>query len=198
MGIFFSATTLGFYPSELQDNYEAAGAWPSDAVDMSTDEVSMYWGVSPPPGKILGAASGRPVFIDIISTLSEAVLEQVSAIDAACASSITAGFTSTALDGKTEYTYPSKVTDQANLSSSVLASLLPGNSPDWATPFWCADPSGAWAYRSHTAAQIQAVGVDGKNAISACILKKISLEAQIAAATTVAEVQAIVWTAPGA
>ncbi|QEU31443.1 hypothetical protein [Pseudomonas luteola] len=43
------------------------------------------------------------------------------------------------------------------------------------------------------AAQIQQVGVDGKNAINAAIAQKIELEQQVEAAKTAAEVAAIVW-----
>lgn len=123
--------------------------------------------------------------------LSAAQATQVALVDAACQSTIYAGFTSSALG--MPYTYPAKATDQQNLSASVLASLLPGASSGWTTDFWCADAAGNWALRAHTAAQIQQVGVDGKAAISTAIAKKVQLESQIAAATTIAAVQAIVW-----
>lgn len=123
--------------------------------------------------------------------LAEAQAAQVDFVDAACQGAIYAGFTSSALG--TPYTYPAKATDQQNLSASVLASLLPGATSSWTTDFWCADPAGNWALRAHTAAQIQQVGVDGKSAISTAIAKKVQLESQIAAATTIAAVQAIVW-----
>ena len=126
-------------------------------------------------------------------------LEQLKAIalanlDTSCAASITEGFTSTALG--TAYGYPSNATAQSNLQASVLASLIPGLAEDWTTPFWCQDAAGTWAYRPHTAAQIQRVGTDGKDAINACIARKIQLEQQLAKAKTLAEVEAITWTAP--
>lgn len=128
-----------------------------------------------------------------LMSLSEAQTFKVAELEAACATEIASGFASAAL-GKV-YQYPAKATDQSNLQASVLASLLPGLATDWTTPFWCQDAAGTWAYRPHTAAQIQRVGTDGKDAINACIAQKILLEQQVAKAKTLAEVEAITWTA---
>lgn len=127
-------------------------------------------------------------------TLEDAKEQRLVHIEAACANAITEGFISSALGAA--YRYPSKASDQSNLQASVLASLFPGLAEDWTTPFWCQDAAGTWAYRPHTAAQIQRVGTDGKDAINACIARKIQLEEQLAKAKTLAEVEAITWTAP--
>lgn len=123
--------------------------------------------------------------------LAQAQASQIQILSAACQAEILAGFTSSALGSA--YTYPAKPTDQQNLSASVLASLMPGLASTWTTPFWCADASGVWAMRAHTAAQIQQVGIDGKAATVAAIEKNATLAGQVQAATTVAAVQAIVW-----
>lgn len=123
--------------------------------------------------------------------LANSQATQIAAIDAACRTSIYAGFTSSALGSP--HTYPAKDTDQQNLSASVLSSVLPNVQGGWTTNFWCADAGGNWALRSHTATQIQQVGVDGKSAILSSIAKKAQLEQQIMAATTVDAVHAIVW-----
>jgi len=125
------------------------------------------------------------------ASMDEVKAAKLSELETACVTQIAAGFTSSAL-GET-YTYPAKPTDQSNLQASVLASILPGVDESWTTPFWCADAQGKWAYQAHTAAQIQQVGVDGKNAINAAIAQKIELEQQVEAAKTAAEVAAIVW-----
>ncbi|MDW3683961.1 hypothetical protein RA280_19865 [Cupriavidus sp. CV2] len=125
------------------------------------------------------------------NSLAQAKKAQMAGIDASCAAAIVAGFASSALGAA--HTYPSKMTDQQNLSASVLASIMPGLPADWKTPFWCADASGAWSYVDHTAAQIQQVGQDGKAAVLACLQKKAQFAAQVEAATTVAAVQAVVW-----
>lgn len=127
-------------------------------------------------------------------SLDDAKALKMSTLDEACAAEICAGFTSTALGDACRY--PSKASDQSNLQASVLASLFPGLAEDWTTPFWCQDAAGTWAYRPHTAAQIQQVGSDGKDAINACIAQKINLEKQLAKAKALAEVEAITWTAP--
>ncbi len=126
--------------------------------------------------------------------LPAAAATRLAAITDACNATILEGFASKALGP--EHRYPAKLTDQSNLQASVLASLFPGLAEDWTTPFWCQDAAGSWAYRPHTAAQIQQVGSDGKDAINACIAQKIQLEEQLAKTKTLAEVEAITWTAP--
>ncbi len=117
--------------------------------------------------------------------------QQVALLTAACAAAITAGFQSSALGSA--YTYPSQMTDQANLSANVLSSLLPGLPANWTTPQLCQDLSGVWSYINHTAAQIQQVGTDGKAAILSALVKKNGLVEQVSVASTAAAVAAIVW-----
>jgi hypothetical protein len=132
-----------------------------------------------------------PVVAPIVPTLEQAQASQVAALTAACASAIVSGFLSSALGAP--YSYPSKATDQANLNGSVTASLYPNLPAGWTTPFWCADSAGVWAFRDHTASQIQQVGIDGKSAILAAMAKNAMLAEEVAAATTVAAVQSIIW-----
>ncbi|WP_419692250.1 hypothetical protein ACN262_08610 [Burkholderia gladioli] len=127
--------------------------------------------------------------VDVQLATARAV--QTAELTTACSNAITAGFSSAALGAA--HTYPASITDQQNLTASVLASIYPGLAADWATPFWCADASGTWAYVEHTAAQIQQVGQDGKAAILAALTKKQQLTEQVAAATTLAAIQAVVW-----
>lgn len=61
--VFFSATTLGFYPEERKEEYEEASAWPADAVDLTDDELATYWKQCPPQGKLLGSKNGRPAWV---------------------------------------------------------------------------------------------------------------------------------------
>lgn len=176
--------------------------------------------------------------------LASAQASQVALLSASCAAAIVSGFPSLALGSS--HTYPSKPTDQQNLSASIIAALLAANSATawstnttyaagalvsaggqlytcvsagtsgaaapvwptavgaiandngvqweiWTTPFWCEDATGNWAWVNHTSAQIQKVGVDGKQAILANMAKNAGLAAQVAAATTIAAVQAITW-----
>lgn len=123
-------------------------------------------------------------------TLDDLKAAKVAALSISCKAAIVAGFDSSAL-GSVHH-YPSKDTDQMNLSSSVLASILPGNPADWTTPFWCADGD-TWAFVPHTATQIQQVGRDAKAAILTLMAKNAQLAAQAMAATDPAELDAIAW-----
>lgn len=123
--------------------------------------------------------------------LSTVQTSQINILDNACSATIVGGFTSSALG--TAYNYPSTPTDQMNLSASVIASMLPNLAQDWSTPFWCVDSNNVWALRNHTIAQIQQVGSDAKTFVQTQIVKNANLAAQVIAATTVAQVQAITW-----
>ncbi len=115
----------------------------------------------------------------------------ITTISTACQDAIYAGFSSSALGAA--YTYPAKATDQQNLTASIAASLFPGLPNTWTTPFWCADINGLWEFRPHSAAQIQQVGIDAKNAIVSCMAKNQTLCAQVQSATTIDAVYAVVW-----
>lgn len=117
---------------------------------------------------------------------------QSAMLSAQCQASIFAsGFPSSALGAV--HGYPSDQMSQLNLLASVSASLLPSLPAGWTTPFMCADSTGAWAFRDHTAAQIQQVGTDAKAVVLAARQKLATLSAQVAAATTAAAIAAIAW-----
>lgn len=124
-------------------------------------------------------------------TLAEKQKSQIALMSAACEAQIVAGFTSAALGPV--HTYPGKVTDQQNLTASVVGSLMPNLPVDWLTPFWCANDQGVWSYSMHSSLQIQQVGLDCKAAILLALTKNATLSAQILSAVTPAAVTAIVW-----
>ena len=125
--------------------------------------------------------------VDLIAMMSTKSAD----IELSCASAIVSGFVSYALGAP--YHYPSKTTDQQNLAASVLASYDPENPANWLTPFWCADVLNQWAYRPHTGAQIREVGRDAKSAVIGFQFHNEQLQAQIRAATTPEEIEAITW-----
>lgn len=147
--------------------------------DWANAALNVFQNIQNPPVPVLTAAQA----------LVKAQQTQLSAIGSACAAAITGGFQSSAL-GKA-YTYPSTQTDQSNLNANVVSSLLPNLPSNWTTLQLCMDSKGNWAYLPHTATQIQQVGSDGKAAILACLTRNATLQAQVAAATSVAAVQAI-------
>jgi hypothetical protein len=139
----------------------------------------------------LGAVPAGLLAAPPAPTLAAVQANQVSVLNAACQSAITAGFVSTALGAS--YTYPSAITDQQNLSANVVSSLLPSLPSGWTSMQMCCDASGIWGYVKHTAAQIQQVGADVKAAIMALLVRNTALQIQVSEATTVAQVQAVTW-----
>jgi hypothetical protein len=71
---------------------------------------------------VASGALVAPVAPTAAQLLASAQATQVAMLSAACADSIVAGFTSTALG--VVHTYPAKTTDQQNLSASIIAALL--------------------------------------------------------------------------
>ena len=126
-----------------------------------------------------------------LPTLEEVKALRVEFLNISCSTEIVSGFFSSALGS--DHTYPSTVIDQNNMAVNVLSSLYPSLPEGWTTPQLCADSSGVWQYRMHTAAQIQTVGSDGKSKILALLIKKAGLQGQVMAAGTIEEVQSIVW-----
>lgn len=129
-------------------------------------------------------------WVETPEAISEAKQIVSSSLDLSCKTSIISGFYSNALG--LEYYYPSKETDQANLNASVTASMYPGLPLFWTTPFWC-ERDGQWRYQMHTAAQIQQVGFDGKNAVLSFLAKNASLQEQLANAQTIEDIMAVQW-----
>jgi len=125
--------------------------------------------------------------IDKAKLLHNKKATKTSEINSACAKAITSGFTSSALG--TQHTYQSEQTDQLNLIGVVAA-----GTDDY---FKCgvADTNGniTWNYELHTIAQLQQVLVDGKTHKQDLLQKANTLKTQVANATTVKDVEAIVW-----
>ena len=116
---------------------------------------------------------------------------KLTELSQACRADILAGFDSDALG--TVHHYPASQQDQLNLTASFVASLDPALPVGWTTPFWCKDSTGTWSLVAHTASQIQKAGRDGKAYIAAAITKNATLQDQTKAASTLEEIQAIIW-----
>jgi len=159
---------------------------PSDAIPVPPEINPMM--VLPNPGAFLWDGT---TIVRKPDTLAQAQAKQNALLTASCIAAITGGFISSALGSP--YTYPSTLTDQHNLAVSVMASLLPNLPTGWTTPFWVMDSAGAWSFTPHTAAQIQQAGLDGKAWVTTQQETLASLDAQVWAATTVAAVQAIIY-----
>lgn len=67
--MFFSESIKGFIPDQYkEDGTYSEATWPSDAVQLTEDEVSEFVGTPSPAGKILGSSGGRPAWVDYVST----------------------------------------------------------------------------------------------------------------------------------
>ncbi|WP_296652897.1 hypothetical protein [Paraburkholderia sp.] len=125
--------------------------------------------------------------VDPTVVLASAKAVKISALQAACGAALVAGFASSALGAP--HTYPSQKNDQDNLQSAVAASG--GQAGAWATPLWCEDQTGTWAYTAHTAAQVAQVNVDWVAFRTAAQSKYAAAVAQVNAATTADAVAAV-------
>jgi hypothetical protein len=129
----WSATNNAFYPYAFQSDYLAAGSWPTDAVAVDNSVYAEYGQATPPAGSIRGVVDGQPGWITVASTLTLATAQsqQINYLSNACQEAIISGFTSSALG--TAHTYPSKQTDQLNLTASVTTALIAqSNAGTWA------------------------------------------------------------------
>lgn len=113
---------------------------------------------------------------------------QSTKIQAACSAAIVKGFTSSALG--VAHTYPSTMTDQINLQSSVAVS---GGQPStWTTLLWCASADG-WAMTPHTSAQLQQVNDDWVTYRQGIQKRYADLVSAINSATSISGVRNINW-----
>ena len=61
---FYSAKENAFFPESLREQYELAGSWPDDGVEV-TEEYFESFSISP-PGKMRAAGdNGLPVWVDV-------------------------------------------------------------------------------------------------------------------------------------
>ena len=174
----------GFWPVTLvTPPYDATSQIPDGTYSFAVDAAYK---------SVTGTANLRLLTSSELATaLAAAQKAQIAALSAACLAQIVGGYQSSALG--TVHTYPSQMTDQANMTASVLSSLMPGLPSSWTTQYLCADAGGIWDFVAHTATQIQQAGQDGKAAILAARVKLATLSANIMAAKTISAVNAIVW-----
>jgi hypothetical protein len=169
---------------ELPEGFDIGDAFHEDIAAMFQacgDEVKAGWVFS--DGKF-----SEPV--PLVAALEDLKADKILVLTHACAAAITGGYRSSALGA--EHTYPSGITDQINMMGSVTASLLPEVAEGWSTPFWCAEED-QWAFRMHSAEQIQQAGSDGKGHVVTCQGTLEQLTSAVISATTADAVEAITW-----
>jgi len=120
-------------------------------------------------------------------TLKELKASKLSSINTSCEAVIVSGFTSSALGS--EHIYQSDRDDQINLMGLVTTGkddLLKCGVDD-------GDGNITWEWKQHTVTQLKAVFDDGAAFKMLQLIKANTLKVQISSATTVEEVNEIVW-----
>ncbi|MFC3338149.1 hypothetical protein [Paracandidimonas soli] len=179
------------YRTDNGDKYELG----SDVDSVSYDgigELPAWLTLEARPSRFHHYIDGAWV-LDDQEELEALINDKVTELSIACQARIYAGFESSALGQ--EHHYPAMDKDQQNLTASVLDSTVPGLPEGWATPFWC-EIGGEWAFRLHTAEQIQAVGRAGKAVILACMAQNSVLANAARNAKNKAVLADISWSDP--
>lgn len=69
----YSATTNAFYPYAMEDEYRAAGVWPTDGVDIEEGTFASFQ--NPPAGKVrVAGPDGHPAWADTPSPTKEQLI----------------------------------------------------------------------------------------------------------------------------
>lgn len=78
MEIIFSLGQNKFFPVQLKPDYENAGSWPTDGVDVDYD-VYLEFTANPPEGKVRGVVDGMPAWVDKPAPTHEQLVDQAAA-----------------------------------------------------------------------------------------------------------------------
>lgn len=163
---------MGFYIDDSGVYYEG------DRIDPEHIAVDQR------PGSAFTYVSG-----EWIADLDAIKAAKLAELKAAVQMAILVGVESNALGSP--HSYPTALTDQANLTGLVTETLLPGAATEF--KFWCADSAGTWLRRSHTAEQIRQVGIDVAKHIKAQQSHYETLLISVENADDVDAVSAVVW-----
>jgi hypothetical protein len=138
--------------------------------------------ISTPGYTVVNGALVAPAPPTTAQELASAQSSQIAVLYAACSSAITASFTSNALD--ITHTYPSTLMDQSNqvtVANNAVGGLL-----------WC-ETDATWSFVAHTQVQAQQVVADFTQSLNRCQSRLLALTKVVNAATTMVDVQSIVW-----
>lgn len=170
--------------AQIHSYTDAAGNAQSTIAARSDQPDSSWIAYDVPSADWLSLVNGAIVVATVDPAIAQTQASQSALMSTDCKVAIEAGFTSLALGSA--YTYGCKQTDQANINT--LASIG-GN-------IWCANSSGTWSYTAHTLSEAQQVQKDMTAHIQAQQDTYAKALADIAAATTVAGVEAVTWANP--
>ncbi|EJG2385849.1 tail fiber assembly protein [Kluyvera ascorbata] len=77
MEIIFSPGQNKFFPVPLKTDYENAGSWPTDGIDVGYD-VYLEFTANPPEGKVRGVVDNMPAWVDKSSPTQEQLVTQAA------------------------------------------------------------------------------------------------------------------------
>jgi len=168
---------LGWYDTDIHTNI------PTPNIAVSNED----WQVALDINAKFVDVENKVLSVKDFRTLAELKASKTSEINSACSKAITSGFTSSALG--TPHTYQSEQTDQLNLIGVVTA----GQDDYFKCGITDANGNVTWNYELHTIVQLQQVLADGKVHKQGLLQKANTLKAQVTGATTVKDVEAVVW-----
>lgn len=75
----YSPSEKAIYPAYMYDDYEEAGTWPKDGIEISDEDAIKFNGSNQPTGKELGLVDGALAWVDLAApTQEELVAEAVT------------------------------------------------------------------------------------------------------------------------
>ncbi|MGC0153078.1 hypothetical protein ACPRNU_11505 [Chromobacterium vaccinii] len=163
--------------------WDGLSEWrPNDGLQVvQSDEAGVGWMYE-------GGVFSPPVVQEVQLTLAQARQMQLGHLQGYCQAAITAGFSSCALGE--ENRYGSQLTDQNNLLSALHGAE--GQAASWTTPLWCSNGE-RWAFHPHSAGQLAQLNGDWLAYRSGLQTKYAELVALIQTATSVVQVQTVIW-----
>lgn len=114
--MFYSAISNAFFPDEMREDYEAAGTWPDDAIEVTQTEWGMYGLGEAPEGMQRAAGEdGRPMWLPTPPpTIEELSTRKRAEIEAAMDAELAKGMPYTMPDGTPEIVQ-TRPEDESNL-----------------------------------------------------------------------------------
>jgi hypothetical protein len=180
----FSIITQSFFNSAIRARYDAEGTWPADAFAVDAETVASIRAAllrgDTIETDINGAVIINPKPQESLDTLK---LRAASRIEAARNAAIELPITSDAMGAP--HTYSAKAENRNFLNNLLTLGID--------SKFTCTDAAGVKARRPHTHAQLLALAGDFETHISAQFDNYELKLAEISAASTQADLDAIVW-----
>jgi hypothetical protein len=181
--VLFSISTKGFYHEGKRKDYEAAGTWPDDAKSVTPDDEVRIRTALKNGDSITEDINNVLVISPLVISMDELKAKKFPVIERNRNDAIVQPVTSSALGAP--HIYSAKSENRNFLNNLITLGID--------SKFTCTDANGVKARRLHTHAQLLALAHDIEAHISAQFDHYELKLAEIAAASTSAELDAITW-----